>query len=506
MTEQPHHGPFWVRPAAGRPANSCPTVGLPVADGFVGSLAAALARAEIDVFPTDAPEVPPLEGLAAGPLAERVGGGHGAPPRCGVLWFDEFSAGLCDEVRRVSRDGADRVIAIATGSAAVAGGKVWALLQAGAADVVVWDASADPAAAVAARLARWAEVDAIVRSPLVQSNLVGRSPAWTAALRQVIEVARFTDASVLLTGETGTGKELVARLIHSLDARPDKRDLVVLDCTTVVPDLAGSEFFGHERGAFTSAVSAREGAFASADGGTLFLDEVGELPLPLQAALLRVVQERAYKPVGGNAWKRAKFRLVCATHRDLLREEARGAFRLDFYHRIAAWTCRLPSLDDRREDVLPLAEHFLRAARPGRPAAFDPAVRDYLRVRPYPGNVRELQQVVGRLAAAHVGDGPITAGDLPPGERPLAAADMRSDWRAHLQGAIRRALSGGVSLRDIGSGASEAAIETALADEDGNLQRAAKRLGVTDRALQLRRAAGRDRQAAGADAEGKTTS
>ena len=138
----------------------------------------------------------------------------------------------------------------------------------------------------------------------------------------------------------------------------------------MVPSLSGSEFFGHERGAFTGAVSQRTGAFGAADGGTLFLDEVGELPLRLQAELLRVIQEGSYKRVGSNTWNRARFRLICATNRDLAEEEQRGAFRRDFYHRIAAWRCHLPALRDRAGDVVSLAEHFVRrgipvTARPG---------------------------------------------------------------------------------------------------------------------------------------------
>ena len=133
---------------------------------------------------------------------------------------------------------------------------------------------------------------------MVLGNLVGSGPAWTVTLRQIVEIALFTAAAVLITGESGTGKELVARLLHTLDRRPRKGDLVVLDCTTIVPELAGSEFFGHERGAFTNAVAPRDGAFALADNGTLFLDEIGELPLPLQADLLRVVQDAPYKRAG----------------------------------------------------------------------------------------------------------------------------------------------------------------------------------------------------------------
>ncbi len=133
----------------------------------------------------------------------------------------------------------------------------------------------------------------------------------------MVEIARFTDAAVLITGESGTGKERMAQLIHELDPRPKKGRLVVLDCSTVVPSLSGSEFFGHEKGAFTGASAPRSGAFELADGGTLFLDEVGELAVPLQAELLRVIQEGTFKRVGSNTWRRSAFRLVCATNRDL---------------------------------------------------------------------------------------------------------------------------------------------------------------------------------------------
>jgi transcriptional regulator with GAF, ATPase, and Fis domain len=228
--------------------------------------------------------------------------------------------------------------------------------------VLAWSGPADLARAVALRLERWEQVDRVVNSAVVRDHLVGQGPAWLSLMRQIVEVARFTDASILITGESGTGKELVARLVHTLDPRPDKKDLVVLDCTTVVPELSGSEFFGHERGAFTGAVATREGAFALADGGTLFLDEVGDLPLPLQGQLLRVVQERMYKRIGGNHWHRAEFRLVCATNRDLPHEVERAAFRSDFYYRIANWPCRLPPLCERREDILLLGRRKSFAA------------------------------------------------------------------------------------------------------------------------------------------------
>ena len=152
---------------------------------------------------------------------------------------------------------------------------------------------------------------------------------------------------MLSLGETGTGKELAARLIHTLDRRPRKGDLVVLDCATVVPQLAGSEFFGHERGAFTDAVAGRDGCFALANGGTLFLDEIGELPLTLQAELLRAIQERTFKRVGSNVWRSSVFRLVCASNRELLAEVGQSAFRMDLYYRVASVTITLPPLRDR---------------------------------------------------------------------------------------------------------------------------------------------------------------
>jgi DNA-binding NtrC family response regulator len=418
---------------------------------------------------------------------------EGAAPRGpGVLVFTEITPRLCDHLREVSRSGVERVLAVAAIRLALNAGGAWRLLQAGASDVLCWDDSPDPVGRVVARFERWRQVDLLVGSAAVKDCLVGQSPPWTACLRRLVEVAQFTDAAVLLTGESGTGKELAARLIHTLDQRADKRDLVVLDCTTVVPELSGSEFFGHERGAFTGAVAARDGAFALADGGTLFLDEVGELPPTLQAELLRVVQERAYKRVGSNTWQHTNFRLVCATNRDLLQEEAKGWFRRDFYYRIATCVCKLPPLRERIEDIIPLVQHFLRQLLGVGPCPeLDEPVRDYFLRRPYPGNVRDLKQLVARIAFRHVGPGPITVGDLDEEERPPIEPGP-ADWYAGpFEAAIRRALSLGVGLKEISRAAENAAIRIAIGDEGGNLRRAAGRLGVTDRALQMRRAAHR---------------
>lgn len=410
------------------------------------------------------------------------------PSGPGMLLFEEISDDLLNALREFSRLGEVKVLAVHIANAGLSNPQYWMLLHAGAADVVAWSATPNAADGAAARLRRWSEIGEIVASPLVRNNLVGESPAWKCLLWQIVEVARFTDASVLVLGESGTGKELVARLIHTLDPRPDKRNLVVLDCTTIVPELSGSEFFGHERGAFTGAVGPREGAFAMADRGTLFLDEVGELPLVLQAQLLRVSQERSYKPLGGNRWTQTAFRLVCATNRDLTQDLLHGRFRGDLYYRIATWVCKLPPLRDRPEDILALARHFLAQEKPNLDhLGFDEPVREYLLKRQYPGNVRELKQLISRMSARHVGNGPLSVGDLLEDERPTDGAV--ADWRGpEFERVIRRALYLGASLKEISQFASETAIRVAVGEEQGNLQRAARRLGVTDRALQLRRA------------------
>jgi transcriptional regulator with GAF, ATPase, and Fis domain len=421
-----------------------------------------------------------------GPLARSEDG------QCpGVVFFDHLDPGLAGAVREYSAFGARRLIAIAVPSAGLAPADAWRLLSDGASDVFSWNDTAKSAEKVAARLQRWAEVDAILGSSLVQDNLIGESPAWSRVLRQIIEVARFTDCSILLTGESGTGKELTARLVHALDSRREKGRLVVTDCTTVVPTLSGSEFFGHERGAFTGAVSSRDGAFALADGGTLFLDEVGELPGQLQAELLRVIQEGTYKRVGSDTWRTTSFRLVCATNRHLDEEQANGTFRKDLYHRIAAWVCELPPLRDRQEDILPLARSFLHQLSADRePPDLDPAVRQFLQEREYRGNVRELRQVVHRLYTRHVGTGAITVGDVPDDERGSCEAPG-DGWKDDFSDSVRQALSLGVTLREIGRAAQDAAIRMVLAEEGGSVKRASKRLGVSDRALQLRRSAAR---------------
>jgi transcriptional regulator with GAF, ATPase, and Fis domain len=301
------------------------------------------------------------------------------PEGLGLIVFGEITPRLAECVSVYSQNGLNRVLTVATSHEVLASQTEWRLLKAGACDVVQWKEPARSARMVAAYLERLSRIEELVTSPIVQNNLVGKSRVALHCLRQVVETAYLTDASVLLMGESGTGKELAARLIHTLDPRPTKRDLVVVDCATIVPTLAGSEFFGHERGAFTGAVSGRDGAFALANEGTLFLDEIGELPPDLQAQLLRVLQERSYKRVGGNTWHHTEFRLVCATNRNLTEEVSRGTFRSDLYYRIAGAPITMPSLRERTEDILPLATHFMQQLRPDKdPPDMDPGVRTFL--------------------------------------------------------------------------------------------------------------------------------
>jgi DNA-binding NtrC family response regulator len=388
-------------------------------------------------------------------------------PRNGVIVFDGSAAAATDGIRKAADGRSERILALSLSGDAL-GDDIWGLLRAGASDVFSWHDPADSARQVAERLRRWQTIDELLDSRHVRDFLVGDSPAWRAVLRDAVEVARFTDAAVLITGESGTGKERVAQLIHQLDPRPNKRRLVVLDCSTVVPSLSGSEFFGHERGAFTGASSSREGAFELADGGTLFLDEVGELPVTLQAELLRVIQEGTFKRVGSNTWRKSVFRLVCATNRDLATEKARGTFRNDFYYRIAGCTLHLPSLRERSEDILPLFRHFFRQLHPDRtPPELEGAVRDLLINRSYPGNVRDLRSLVLRIIHRHLGAGFVTVGDIPDQERPGSA--QPTAWPDHrFEESIRRGLALGVRLEDITAAAAEVAARLAVTREDGD--------------------------------------
>ncbi len=215
------------------------------------------------------------------------------------------------------------------------------------------------------------------------------------------------------------------------------------------------------------------------------------MPLGLQAQLLRAIQEKTYKRVGGNVWQKTNFRLVCATNRDLEDLVRRGQFRLDLYYRICGCVVRTPSLTERKDDILPLAKYFLSDYFSGQESGFDSAVSEYLLNHVYHGNVRELRQLIERIAHRHAGPGRITAGDVPEDERPSGGETQHAWPDDEFERSISNALATGACLKEITRIAAETAIRIAVRSEGNNLQRAASRLGITDRALQMRRATGR---------------
>ncbi len=235
--------------------------------------------------------------------------------------------------------------------------------------------------------------------------IIGRAPKFIAAVDDARKVAT-TPTTVLLTGESGTGKEVLARAIHHASARAAGR-FVALNCAAVPETLVESELFGHERGAFTGADKLKRGRFELAAGGTLFLDEIGELTPAVQAKLLRVLQERQYERVGGTTTLQADIRLIAATNRDLERAVAEGRFREDLYYRVAVFRIHLPTLRERGDDVLRLADHFVRelGAKMERQApGLSGEARDLLLAHSWPGNIRELQNAIERaLILAKVG-------------------------------------------------------------------------------------------------------
>jgi DNA-binding NtrC family response regulator len=235
-------------------------------------------------------------------------------------------------------------------------------------------------------------------------RMIGRSPGMLEVFELVNRVAR-AESTVLISGETGTGKELVAQAIHYRSARCD-RPLVALNCASLQQNLVESELFGHEKGAFTGAVAMRRGRFEDADGGTLFLDEIGEISPAFQAKLLRVLQEGEFERVGGSRSVRVDVRIVVSTNRDLAQEVRDGSFREDLYYRLSVIPIRIPPLRERRADIPLLAAHFVDtfAKRYGlSDCAISDAGMEYLRQQSWPGNVRELQHVIER--AVVLGDG-----------------------------------------------------------------------------------------------------
>jgi DNA-binding NtrC family response regulator len=306
-------------------------------------------------------------------------------------------------------------------------------------------------------------------------NLVGKSDAMRSVY-QLLEQASQLDITVLLNGETGTGKELAARAIHYHSARKERR-FVPVNCGALPGELVESELFGHAKGAFTGAVGAKPGLFEEAEGGTLFLDEIGELPLPVQVKLNRALQEKEIRRVGDNRPSQVNVRVIAATHRDLKAEAAAGRFREDLFYRVNVFPVLLPALRDRREDIPLLATHFLEkhaGALRKDITGFDPDALRALTGYPWPGNVRELENAIER-AVAVAKSARLALGDLPP------------DVKGTQEGAIPTEVLAKMPYREAVDLARDRVsrdyLTVLLREHDGNVTHAAQQAGMERESL-----------------------
>ena len=307
-------------------------------------------------------------------------------------------------------------------------------------------------------------------------HLVGDSPAMES-LRKLISRVGPSDAAILITGETGTGKERVARALHLASGR--KGRLVAVNCAAIPSTLLESELFGHERGAFSGATTRRLGRIEQAHGGTLFLDELGDMPQELQAKLLRVLETKEVERLGGGLPIPVNVRILAATHRDLSRAVQEGRFRQDLYFRLNVLPLHLPPLRERPEDLLPLARAFAaELAGPEVPLVLAPGAEEALRAWPWPGNVRELRNFIERLNLLR-GEGPLTvtpeslAGPTSPPAAPQGLALGQKSYREHVDDFERTLIK--AALEEGGSIAGAARL---LQVDRGNLYRRIKALGL----------------------------
>ena len=317
--------------------------------------------------------------------------------------------------------------------------------------------------------------------PGVANKLIGDSTAMQEVFRTIGRLSR-SSISVLLTGETGTGKEVVARALHQHSPR-SRAPFVAINTAAIPTELLESELFGHEKGSFTGAHARRSGRFEEAAGGTLFLDEIGDMPLPLQTRLLRVLAEGDYYRVGGRDLLRADVRVLTATHQDLQKKIAEGSFREDLYHRLNVITIELPPLRERSDDIALLARHFLSQAAEEmglEEKHLMPETIQALQQKAWPGNVRQLQNLCQQLCVMAPGE-QILPVDLPANLRDKDAASESSDsWSKALQVWTRKALfSGQVDLMSTARGELEKTIlDCALEHTGGKRVEAARLLGL----------------------------
>jgi DNA-binding NtrC family response regulator len=304
------------------------------------------------------------------------------------------------------------------------------------------------------------------QGPANRYQLIGRSPAMQGILRLITQV-RDTGSNILIHGETGTGKEVIAGNLHYLSVRREK-PFVAVNCAAIPRELIESELFGSEKGAFTGAIASRTGKIEEASGGTLFLDEIGELEMPVQAKLLRVLQERTIERLGSNKKIAVDFRLISSTNRDLEHQMQVGTFRSDLYYRINVVRIEVPPLRDRKEDIPLLAEVFLQefCAREKKPLTLSEDILEALRNYSWPGNIRQLKNVIEHAVI------------IAKGQR-IAMRDLPSELRAYR---VQRAEPAAMTLRAM----ELHAVNRALQECNGNKSEAARKLGISRKALYAR--------------------
>ena len=299
------------------------------------------------------------------------------------------------------------------------------------------------------------------------------------AIYRIIDAAASSKATVFITGESGTGKEVCAEAIHAQGERA-RKPFIALNCGAIPHDLMESEIFGHVKGAFSGAISERKGAASQADGGTLFLDEIGEMNIDLQTKLLRFVQTSSFQKVGGNKLEKVDVRFICATNRDPQEAVNAGEFREDLYYRLHVIPVHLPPLRDRDDDILEIAQHFLQNYAKEENKDFDgfsPEVEAILRRHPWPGNVRQLQNIIRNITVLH-NDKRVSLEHLPaPLNQSADSSEIPRLTKLELQKEVPRELQA-QSLMSLASIEREA-IERAIAACDGNIPKAASLLDVS---------------------------
>ena len=322
--------------------------------------------------------------------------------------------------------------------------------------------------------------DTVATTSETAPEILGQAPAMQEVFRAIGRLSQ-SHATVLITGESGSGKELVARALHRHSPRKDKA-FIAINTAAIPKDLLESELFGHERGAFTGAAAQRRGRFEQAEGGTLFLDEIGDMPAELQTRLLRVLSDGQFYRVGGHQPIAANVRVIAATHQDLEARVKQNLFREDLFHRLNVIRLRLPSLRERREDIPLLAKHFLHTSAhelKTSPKQFSETALQYLSTQDLPGNVRQLENICHWLTVMAPGQ-TIDVNDLPPEIKDGSAVSASLDWRSALENLVTAKLARGESgiIEQLTNEFEASLITRALAHTGGRRIEAATLLGL----------------------------